>query len=213
MTRTVVCYGDSNTHGADAEGGPRLARVVRWPGVLRARLGDGYEVVEEGLNGRTTIWDDPVRPGRNGRDYLLPCLWSHAPVDVVVIMLGTNDLKVRLGLSAETIAASAGALVDLARSSLAGPGETPPRVLLVAPPPLGPLDPGMELAGFAGSHERSRALGRLYRLVAEESGAAFLDAGEHATLETADGVHLDPEGHRLLGSAIADAVLAILGRD
>ena len=101
----VVCYGDSNTYGYDAATGGRFPKAVRWPGVLAAELAGSAEVIEEGLNGRTTIWDDPYLEGRNGRTYLLPCLRSHAPVDVLVLMLGTNDLKTIFGRSAGEIAA------------------------------------------------------------------------------------------------------------
>ena len=134
---TVVCYGDSNTHGAIGATGLRYPREVRWPGVVARELAGRAHVVEEGLNGRTTIWDDPFSPGRNGRDYLRPCLDSHAPVAVVVIMLGTNDLKSILRLGPAEIAAGAGSLVDVARESASGPDGGPPAVLLVAPPPLG----------------------------------------------------------------------------
>lgn len=209
--RTIVCYGDSNTHGMDPDTQARLAREVRWPGVMAAELGDGYDVIEEALNGRTTAWDDETGRFRNGRDYLLPCLWSHEPVDLVVVMLGTNDTKSRLGLEAPDIARGAALLVDLAKSSLAGPDETPPRVLLVCPPALGPTSALAELWGFGRSREVSAELARFYRLVAEDARVAFLDAGEHASLDTADGVHLDAAGHRQLGRAIAAKVVEIIG--
>ncbi len=208
--RTIVCYGDSNTHGMDPETQERLSRDARWPRVMASELGDGYEVIEEALNGRTTAWDDETGRFRNGRDYLLPCLWSHAPVDLVVIMLGTNDTKSRLGLEAPDIARGAALLVDLAKSSLAGPDDTSPRVLLVCPPPLGPTSELAELWGFGRSRQVSAELARFYRLVADDRGVTFLDAGEHVTLDTADGVHLDREGHRLLGLAVAASVVASL---
>ncbi len=96
MTRTIVCFGDSNTHGADPSGSGRMPADVRWPRVMGRALGPDYEVIEEGLNGRTTCWDSPLDPGRNGLTYLLPCLLSHAPVDLVTIMLGTNDTQAHL---------------------------------------------------------------------------------------------------------------------
>ncbi len=207
---TIVCFGDSNTHGMDPVSGERIPREVRWPGVLREQLGPGHEVIEEGLNGRTTVLDDPASPGRAGAAYLGPCLWSHAPVDVVVIMLGTNDLKTRFGCDAPTIADGAGHLVALARRSLAGPGETPPGVLLVAPPPLGVVTEHSELWGFGTGVETSRQLARLYSLVARDAGCAFLDAGRHCAVSPDDGVHLDAAAHRRLGEAVAEAIRPLL---
>lgn len=208
---TVVCYGDSNTHGADPVDGQRYPRDVRWPGVMRAALGEGWEVIEEGLNGRTTIWDVPWSEGRNGRDFLQPCLWSHAPVDLVVIMLGTNDLKSVLDLSAPEIASGAGHLVELARGSLAGPAGGPPSVLLVSPVPLGEATERSDLWGFGHSRAVSRELAALYRLVAASRGADFFDAGSVCSASPLDGVHLDEEGHRSLGLALAAEVGRTLG--
>jgi lysophospholipase L1-like esterase len=210
MTRTIVCYGDSNTHGADPVSGERLAREVRWPGVMRASLGEGYEVIEEALSGRTTTWDSPIAPYRNGGAYLMPCLLSHRPIDLVIIMLGTNDLKRIYGLTAPEIASSVGALVDIARSSLAGPGAFPPAVLVVAPVPLGEPTIASELWGFGAAREESTRLARLYREVARQHGAAFFDAGSVATVSPEDGVHLDPVAHASLGQAMAVAVRDVL---
>ena len=120
---TIVCYGDSNTHGAHPVTGGRWPRDVRWPGVLAADVADLADVVEEGLSGRTTLWDDPFMDGRNGQPYLLPCLRSHAPVDLVVLMLGTNDLKTIFGRQAHEIALGAGTLADMALGSGHGPGR------------------------------------------------------------------------------------------
>jgi len=151
--RSILCYGDSNTWGFDPVAGRRLRPDQRWPGVLRLRLGDGYRVVEEGLNGRTTLWDDPIEGAyKNGLAYLLPCLKSHKPLDLVVIMLGTNDLKGCFGVSASDIAQSAGRLTQTTLESGCGPAGDAPKVLLVAPPPLGPLG-----VGFAQMFEGGQA--------------------------------------------------------
>jgi lysophospholipase L1-like esterase len=203
---TVVCFGDSNTHGFDPASGRRFARDVRWPGVVARELAGLAEVVEEGLNGRTTIWEDPFEAGRSGRPYLLPCLRSHAPVAVLVIMLGTNDLKAIHRLEPPQIAQGAGALVHVARESLAGPDGGPPAVLLVAPPPLGEATAAAELWGFGAAREASRRLAPHYREAAAQAGAAFLDAGAIVEVDPADGVHLDAAGHAALGRAIAGAV-------
>jgi lysophospholipase L1-like esterase len=207
---TVVCYGDSNTHGADPVTLARFPRDVRWPGVLRAELAGVAEVIEEGLNGRTTLWDDPFMDGRNGRPYLLPCLRSHAPVDVLVLMLGTNDLKTIFGRQANEIAAGVGALVDIAQASGTGPGGGPPGVLVVVPPRLGAATEKSELWGFGAARAVSEELPRLYRVVAETRGSAFLDASVLVEGDPADGVHLDAAGHGMLGQAIAVAVGELL---
>jgi lysophospholipase L1-like esterase len=214
MTRTIVCYGDSNTHGAhpDPLVHDRIARDRRWPGVMRIALGEGYEVIEEALGGRCTVWDTPLSPGRNGLAYLAPCLESHEPVDLVIIMLGTNDTKRIYGLTAPEIASGASVLVDVARGSLAGPGGTPPRVILVAPAPLGEPTLHGHLWGFGASRDESLRLAELYRLVAEDRDIGFFDAGSVAAVSPLDGVHLDEEAHAALGAAMADAVRAELAR-
>ncbi len=208
----ILCYGDSNTHGADPAGGPRLGRDSRWPTVLAGLLGGEAHVVEEGLGGRTTMRDDPYSPGRSGLAYLVPCLDSHAPIDVVVIMLGTNDLKAQFALSPAEVAAGAATLVDTALRSGAGPGGAAPRVLLVAPPALGAPDEVMELWGFAGAAARNAQLPRLYRVAAQQAGVAFLDASAVVAADPADGVHLSPESQRALARAVAQAVRPLLSR-
>jgi lysophospholipase L1-like esterase len=206
MTRTIVCYGDSNTHGADPSGGGRLPADVRWPRVMARALGGGYEVIEEGLNGRTTVWDTPLAPGRNGLTYLAPCLLSHAPVDLVIIMLGTNDLKRIYGLTASEISGGASVLVDVARGTLSGPGDTPPRVLLVSPVPLGAGTANSEQWGLGEARAESERLAGMYRLVADQDGVGFFEAGSVATVHPDDGVHLDAAACASLGTALADVV-------
>ena len=214
MTRTIVCFGDSNTHGTspDWTSPGRLPRDVRWPGVMRGALEAGFEVIEEGLNGRCTVWDTPIEPGRNGLTYLAPCLLSHKPVDLVIIMLGTNDVKAVYGRTAPDIACGVSALVDVARGTLCGPNGTPPRVLLVAPVPVGEVTVFSEVWGFGASREASQHLADLYRVAAGISGVGFFDAGTVAQVSPLDGVHLDPAGHAALGAAMAEAVRAELAR-
>lgn len=209
--RTIVCFGDSNTWGANPTDGTRWPRSVRWTGVLQAELGDGFAVIEEGLNARTTVYPSPLNEGRVGRDMLQPVLWTHAPVDLVTIMLGTNDLKVWYDLSAPEIAYGAATLIDLALRSLAGPGATPPKVLLIAPPPLAEPTAKSEYWGFAGAVATSRELARHYRTAAAVKGVGFLDASEVAAASSIDGVHLDAETHARLGKAVAAKVRELLG--
>jgi lysophospholipase L1-like esterase len=116
VVKTILCYGDSNTWGCipltAAQPPRRYGPAQRWPGVLRRELGDGFGIVEEGLNGRTTVWDDPLEPSRSGKELLVPCLLTHQPIELVIVMLGTNDLKGRFGVGARDIAAGAGLLLD-----------------------------------------------------------------------------------------------------
>ena len=213
--RDVLCYGDSNTWGCvprkDPGSGParRFAAHVRWPGVLRRELDDGYWIVEAGLNGRTTVHDDPVEPHRNGYASLVPTLLMHFPLDLVVVMLGTNDLKQRFGASPRDIADGAASLVDVVHASAAGPDGTAPGVLLVCPPPVGRLDALAE--EFAGAERKSRELARHYEAATAARGCAFLDAGTVVTSSDVDGIHLDEPAHRRLGEAVAQRVRQLLG--
>jgi lysophospholipase L1-like esterase len=165
--KTILCYGDSNTWGCIPLSGAhpprRYGPAQRWPGVLRRELGDGFWIVEEGLNARTTVWDDPLEPFRSGKELLVPCLLTHQPIDLVIVMLGTNDLKGRFGVGARDIAAGAGLLLDVVRASTCGPGESPPEALLLCPPPVGRL--GLFAEEFAGAVERSRDLAQQVRLL------------------------------------------------
>ena len=199
--KTVLCYGDSNTWGYDPASGERFPEEIRWPGMLARELGDGYRVIEEGLNARTTVRDDPVEEYKNGKDYLRPCLESLRPLDLVIIALGVNDLKARFFASASDAADGAGVLVNIAQHSGAGPDGGSPAVLLVAPPPVGVLT---ELAQvFAGAEEKSKEFSRQYRRVAQKYGCALLDAGEVVRPSDRDGIHLEADEHRKLGEAVA----------
>ena len=207
--KTVLCYGDSNTWGYDPRTGGRYPRDSRWPGVLRRALGEGYLVIEEGLNGRTTVWDDPIEGYKNGKSYLIPCLETHRPIDLVVIMLGTNDLKMRFSVSAFDIANGAGVLVDVAQRSATGPGGGPPQVLLVAPPPVAKLTGFAEM--FEGAERKSARFAEHYRRVATEHRCALLDASTVIRSSDLDGIHLEAGEHEKLAVAVARKVEAILG--
>lgn len=207
--KTILCYGDSNTWGWNPVTQERYSKDERWAGVLRGELGDGYGVIEEGLNGRTTVWDDPIEGYKNGKSYLIPCLETHRPLDLVILMLGTNDLKMRFSLSAYDIASGAGVLVDVVQKSEAGPDGTAPQVLLLAPPPLGLLTEFAEM--FEGAVKKSKRFAEQYRRVAEEYGCAFLDTSQVIVSSDVDGVHLEPSEHLKLGEAVAAEVRRLLG--
>jgi lysophospholipase L1-like esterase len=184
--RTLVCFGDSNTWGyVPGSTRERFPREVRWPGRLQELLGEEWEVIAEGLNGRTATFERPDSEGRNGLPYLLPCLLSHAPVDLVAIFLGTNDVNF---LAPEVVAYSVGRLVKDARRSEAGPDGGAPDVLVVCPPPFN----GNELAAA-------------YRMVCDELGCPLLDLDGVARYPVVNGdyEHLDAEGHAAVAAAVA----------
>ena len=207
--KTVLCYGDSNTWGYDPATRTRYPPDVRWTAVLANRLGADYRVIEEGLNGRTTRWDDPIETGRNGLTYLRPCIESHQPLDLIVIVLGTNDLKSRFDLSASDIAQSAAELADMAWRLAHAPDGSQAKVLLVAPPVVSTLTEFDQM--FDGAHEKSRQFSRFYRLAAGRRHLPFFDAGTVIISSENDGIHFDPEEHRKLGEALADEVRRLAG--
>ena len=211
--KTILCYGDSNTHGAMpmAAAGDmrRFGKEDRWPGILLRELGSGWDVVEEGLPGRTTVHSDPIEGAhKNGLAHLPVSLELHAPIDLVVLMIGSNDLKRRFSVPAEDIALSAGAVVAAIRSARRhGAGGAAPQVLLVAPPPIAEV--GFLAPMLAGGSEKSRRLAQLYRTVAAELGAEFLDAGSVIRVSAVDGLHFECEQHHLLGAALAQKIRAM----
>lgn len=210
--KTIMCYGDSNTWGAMPDGSGRMDIHTRWAGVLRNRLGAGYHVVEEGLNGRTTAQDDPFEGAhKNGRASLLMLLETHAPLDLVIIMLGTNDLKKRFDVPASDIARGMGALAQIVLSSAAGVGGSAPKLLLVSPPPLAPL-PGTPYEDmFEGAPAKSQKLAHFYAQIAAEHGCAFFDAGSVIVSSPRDAIHLEPDQHVKLGEAMAAQVKNLIG--
>ena len=206
--KTILCYGDSNTWGYDPVTQDRFPLERRWPGVLAQELGAGYRVIEEGLGGRTTVWDDPIEGYKNGREYLIPCLETHKPIDLITILLGTNDLKKRFSVSAYDVAASAGVLIDVVQKSAAGIGGRAPEILLMAPPPFSRLSEFAEM--FEGGVEKSRKFSEHYKRIAEQFKCHFMDTGQVIVSSDLDGIHFEADQHRKLGQAVAARVREIL---
>jgi lysophospholipase L1-like esterase len=210
--KTVMCFGDSNTWGYPPEGGCRYGRDVRWPGVLQRELGGDFYVIEEGLCGRNSVWDDPVEGHKNGLEHLIPLLHSHAPLDLIIIMLGTNDLKNRFSVSAMDIAWSVGRLVDTVSKSSTGYAPEVPDVLVICPPPLGDMSKSPFKDILIGGEEKSRQLSEAFRTYCDENDINLLDAGEVIESSDVDGVHFTPEGHAALGGTVAVRVREILSQ-
>ncbi len=204
----IVAFGDSNTWGYDPATGARLPPATRWTGVMAAALGSDHRVIEEGLNGRTTVFLDPIEPDRRGADYLPPCLRSHAPLDLVIIALGCNDMKARFNVSAAEIAFGAERLVVMALAEPVGPDGLPPRLLLVAPPPIAKLSNFADM--FRGAEPKSRELAARYAEVAERRGVGFVDAGQFIHCSDLDGIHYEADQHAALGHALAEAARIVL---
>jgi len=205
----VLCYGDSVSWGIIPGSRQRHSYEKRWPGILQQLLGPDIRIIEECLNGRTTAWNDPFRPNRNGKDMLLPLLQTHSPIDLVILFLGTNDLQNMYGVTAYESALGAGALVDVIQGCRAEPMAVPPKVLLVSPPRI--IQPcGTMEEKFRNAEEKSRAFSHWYKRVADERGCFFFDAADLIQPSAVDGVHLDELQHQQFAAGIHCCVSEIL---
>ena len=206
--KSIVCFGDSNTYGHDPATGDRLPDSVRWTCLLQKLLGDGYKVIEEGLNGRTTVFDDPNDDWKNGLDYIKGILCTHRPVDYLIIMLGTNDMKTVYNASLDAISAGFNEIVNRAESVMNIKQGYVPKILVVSPPEI---SDDVLKGPFCGSFnevsiDKSRRLAEYYKKVADKHGCMFLDAKLFIKPSKEDGLHLDAEGHKGLAEAICNAL-------
>jgi lysophospholipase L1-like esterase len=216
MTRRILCFGDSLTWGWIQEGAPttRFPYPERWAGIMASKLGSGYEIVEEGLSARTTAIDDPVDPRLNGSAYLPTALASHLPLDLVIIMLGTNDAKSYYYRTPYEIAVGMSKLVSQVLTSAGGVGTVygAPQVLVVAPPPLAPVaDPWLQEM-FEGGREKTIELAKQYRSLANFMKVHFFDAGSVISTDGLDGIHFSAKNNADLGNALANKVSEIFSR-
>lgn len=197
--KTIVCFGDSNTFGVNPEGG-RYPRRLRWTGQLQELLGNGYYIVEEGLNGRTTVWEDPMQPWRNGAKALPYVLQTHKPMDLLLIMLGTNDCKTYLNVSAEDIARG---LDSLCRKILHFDyhGYPVPGIFLVSPIYIGEQVTREGAPFDTTAVAKSKMLAAYYRRVADAYHAGFFDASQVAS-HGSDSLHMDAGSHTALARAL-----------
>lgn len=207
--RAILCFGDSNTWGYTPTTGERLLRAERWPGILQQALGADCNVIEEGLNGRTTSFDEPFREGRNARKMLLTVLDSHAPLDLLIIMLGTNDLKHHLNVSAHESARGLSSLLQIASNTGGNFNENLPKILVVAPPRFGNLSELMT-RHFEGSVARSAELPMVYKDACVPWGCSFVDCNPVVSVGE-DGIHLNQQGHRQLAMALEPIVRSLIG--
>ena len=211
MKKHIVCFGDSNTHGYRADTDGRFDEDTRWCCLLQKRLGDDYLVIEEGLSGRTTCFSDPIHEGLSGLDYIYPCLMSHEPVDLLIIMLGTNDTKERFGSSAACIALGLKRLVAKAIATTDCWKNGTPNIAVVTPQNIGKEYEHSNVASTMGRGcaEKSEGLASEYEKIADLMGCHYLDANQVITAgpNEIDFMHLTAEGHRQLAEALAEKIL------
>lgn len=213
--KTILAYGDSLTYGANPQaGGPRHAYEDRWPSTLERGLGGKARVIAEGLGGRTTAFDDwTADADRNGARILPTLLASHAPLDLVIIMLGTNDLKPAINGSALTASFGIRRLIQITRGHFAMLNETPPRIIIVAPPLIRDSENADMIGHFGGLRhgiEQSSQFAAHYARRAQEWNTGFFDASTVATADPLDGVHLDAANTRAIGEGLVPVVKSML---
>lgn len=209
MKKTIICFGDSNTHGFCSATISRFDETQRWTALLAQMLGDEYDVKEEGLSGRTTVFDDPLSEGLNGLAMITPCLLTHKPVDLLIVMLGTNDTKERFACTPENITFGMERLLRKAADTWDA-WRTKPNILLMAPPAILPgyIDTFIGSEMGRGCAEKALALGDLYRELADRMGYRFLDAGKipGVEMDPHDYVHLSETAHRHLAAELSKKI-------
>lgn len=196
----ILCYGDSNTWGHSGTGRERYLTNGRWTGLLQEKLGEKYEVIEEGLNGRTTDLDDDSSAfsNKNGLSYLPACLDSQSPLDLVILWLGTNDLKFKFNRSAKDVVQAISHLIEIIQT-------VTKKIILVSPPQVrkSQLKPD---SNFVGAGEKSLQLGQFFKEVAEKRGCDFVNIAKYVQPGDADGVHLEPEMQPIVAEVLYQEV-------
>ncbi len=214
MRKTILCFGDSNTWGwIPGQNRQRFDEEHRWPMLLQKRLGDGYYVVEAGQNGRFTVWDDALEPEKCGLKHLIPTMQCAFPLDLLILMLGTNDCRDRLGLSGYHVAMGAAAVAKKAAQTAFGRDGRPPKILLVCPPAIRPCYLKNDFARLTygpGADVRAEEMRKFLPQMAKDCGCAYLDAGEVVHTSDIDGVHMDKDAHDALASVLRMEVRTLL---
>lgn len=222
VKKKILCFGDSNTWGTIPRWfdcsipSDRYDENTRWTRVVQKILGEGYEVIEEGLGGRTTIYEPEDAPWKCGKNYLVPCLMSHRQIDLVVIMLGTNDLHQKnLKMEEKNLGNGIRELIEMVQERKnAGRGFEAPKILVLAPIEVIPSDPAGRVSVYAGFYNEwgtylSKKFPRVYKEIADQYGCYFLNAAEYTKPSPGDGVHFTPESHISLGNAVAKKISEI----
>ncbi len=204
IMKKILCFGDSNTWGCSPHDGTRFDEKTRWPMVMGSILGEGFTVIEEGLNGRTVLSASPVESDANGVDCIAEIVEKNAPVDITVICLGTNDIFVIDEVTLDQISYGMERIIDTVRGFHVDAGMNPPAVIVMAP------------AGYNSSVEGSyfyelqinklKCLPDIYRKLADRKNCLFFNAADYVTGSPLDGSHLEAAGHILLGQKLAEFI-------
>jgi len=208
--KRILCFGDSLTWGFDPETRKRFGKDVRWPRVMGKVLGDEYEVIEEGQNGRTIATEDPAEGEKNGLTYIGPCLESHSPLDIVIIMLGSNDCKRKFAYSSMDIAGEMQILLEKVKAYNEFRCQNRFQIILVSPPIISEAIKDSWLGdsfGYENSSRLSSELAGWYKQLSTMYGTSFIDASEYVTASDADGCHMDADNQKKLGDTIARFIL------
>ena len=214
--KNILCFGDSNTWGfVPGAFDPKTLYMKRysirerWPGLLRDILGEDFHIIEEGLNGRTTNVEYPDLSGRSGTSYILPCLYSHSPLDLVILNIGINDIKVIFDRSMMEISKGMAEIIDLIRSTSYGPDmQGQPQILLLSPSALiheGYVDQNNESV-FKGGMEKSLLFNNYYEKLALERDCHYVDLQSVVSYSKIDGLHYDKRGHAVVASSVASKI-------
>lgn len=204
--KRILCFGDSITWGYNPNDGTRFAYHETWPGVMEKSLGEDYKVITEALVARTTCFDLPYAPDRNGSKFLPMIMESHSPIDLVIILLGINDLMHLSGKTADESSWGLLALIRIAYTPLFG--GTPPKILIIAPPVPGKMS-DFSKEGFGGAEEELKKLPASQKIVADTALCDFMDSNDFIKVESVDGLHPMQEQYKILGEKVAEKVKTI----
>jgi lysophospholipase L1-like esterase len=207
--KNIFCYGDSITWGFDPDTWARYEYADRWTSVLQDKLGDEYFVTVNALQGRTTAWEHPFLPLRNGRDHLMMLLESNAPLDLVIVMLGTNDIISMLKLSAEESSSGMLSLIRIIYQSLSGPDGKIPKIMIISPPVIGNLSGFMSLY-YNSRKDESKKLADYHKTFSEQFGCSFINSNDFIKVCEPDGLHISRDSQKILGLKVAEEVKKIL---
>ncbi|MDR1782005.1 MAG: GDSL-type esterase/lipase family protein [Bacilli bacterium] len=208
--KNILCFGDSNTYGLIADGSGRYDEKIRFPMVLQSLLGSNYHIIEEGCPGRTTIFKDPTRPYLKATEYLFPCLYSHMPLDLIIVMLGTNDCKTIFNANAKKISDGLKQVINLIKEYTFNEVD----ILIVSPPCLGDkiyLDEYDPDYSDIKNLETAKELPLYYEKLAQEENCYFLNASKYVVVSEIDQEHMDKDNHYILAKELFQKVKEIIG--